>query len=413
MRRALLGLFVLAACADEPAFAPDAASYADANLLQDAAVEHDAEPAEAGERDAEEPDAGVPPLGPVLVDITATRTPALLSDYRFFRWENGRIEHNEELIAYELNTSLFSDHALKDRAVYVPAGAKINYQPTEAFEFPDGSAIIKSFLFPADFRAPEENVRLIETRVLIKYPSGWRAFPYLWREDGSDADYRPGGHVQAISFLDETGTERTSQYLVPQRNQCQDCHQMKNEAGERTMTIIGPKARYLHREHEYGGSSKNQLDYLNERGVIGGLPADLSTIIPAFDLRTLRATSTTAMSDGELTKAARDYLDINCAHCHNPNAVQGVTSQLFLNFDNTDLFRFGICKEPGSAGSGAGGLRFDIVPGAPEESIMVYRIETEMLGDMMPLIGRSLRDRMGTPLVRGFIERMPRQVCDE
>lgn len=408
MKRALLFSCVLAAaCSSDPEpAAPDAATPSDAGARADA-EERDAELA-----DAELPDQGVDagveldagmPLGPVLVDITATRTPALLSDYHFFRWTEGRIEHNEELVGYELNTSLFSDYALKDRAIYVPAGAKIQYQPTAAFDFPDGSAIIKSFLFPADLREPERNLRLIETRVLIKYPDGWRAYPYLWREDGSDADYRPGGHVLPINFLDETGTPRTSQYLVPQRNQCQECHELKNDQGQRRLTIIGPKARYLHRE--------NQLE--NMRELIDGLPANLSEIVPAFDLRTLPATSTVAMSDAELNKAARDYLDINCAHCHNPNATQGVTSQLFLNFDNLDQFRLGICKEPGSAGSGAGGLRFDIVPGSPDESIMVYRIETTMVGEMMPLIGRSLRDRSGTPLVRGFIERMTPQICDE
>jgi uncharacterized repeat protein (TIGR03806 family) len=391
MRRRLGAIIAIlaAACGESNSATPDAAAFPDATEPSDAAEPIDAEPIDAGEP-------------AVQVVITATRPPALLSEYHFFRWHDGRIEHNDRVIPYDLNTALFSDHALKDRAIYIPPNTKIRFHASDAFEFPAGSAIIKSFLFPADQRKPEENLRLVETRVLVRYEDGWRAFPYLWRSDGSDADYRPGGHVEAINFIDEEGVPRTSQYLVPQRNQCRECHELADPMGRKYLTIIGVKARHINRE--------NQLERLAELDYLEGLPA--TGVERAFDIRTLAETSTIAMTDAELDKAARDYLDINCAHCHNPSAVQGVTSQLFLNYDNTDLFRLGICKEPGSAGTGTGGFRYNIVPGAPGQSIMVYRIETEIVGDMMPLIGRSLRDRRGTPLVRGFIERMVPESCD-
>ena len=60
--------------------------------------------------------------------------------------------------------------------------------------------------------------------------------------------------------------------------------------------------------------------------------------------------------------AARDYLDANCAHCHSPKGIEGVTSQFFLNHDNEDQFNLGICKRPGSAGEGGVDREFDIVP---------------------------------------------------
>ena len=96
---------------------------------------------------------------------------------------------------------------------------------------------------------------------------------------------------------------------------------------------------------------------------------------------------------------------------HNPNGVQGVTSQLFLHYENTDEFRLGVCKRPGSAGSGTGGFTFDIVPGNPDESILVFRVETEEVGAMMPLLGRSLQHRHGADLLRAWVAEMPVVDC--
>ena len=49
----------------------------------------------------------------------------------------------------------------------------------DAFEFPVGTVIVKSFLFPADFREPTEDIDLVETRVLVRWPDEWKAYPYI------------------------------------------------------------------------------------------------------------------------------------------------------------------------------------------------------------------------------------------
>src|SRR5690606_21602798 len=110
-----------------------------------------------------------------------------------------------------------------------------------------------------------------------------------------------------------------------------------------------------------------------------------------------------ALSGEALNHAARDYLDVNCAHCHRPEGAQGVTSQLFLNVENTSAFNLGVCKRPGSAGAGGGGLTFDIVPGDPDASILAFRLQTEDPGAMMPLLGRSLAHDQGVDLIRAWI----------
>jgi hypothetical protein len=137
----------------------------------------------------------------------------------------------------------------------------------------------------------------------------------------------------------------------------------------------------------------------------------LADVDAAYAFASIERDGVGTLTGAELDEAARSYLDVNCAHCHNPNGVQGATSQLFLNYENTDQFRLGVCKRPGSAGSGTGGFTFDILPGNPDESILNFRVETEDVGAMMPLLGRSLQHRQGAELLRAWVEEMPANDC--
>lgn len=413
------------ACSGEGEEAPDAATPdtgpADAGVVDtgapdtgpaDAGVAPDAGPPDAGEVDVGAPDAGPPPLGPVTVDVEAARPPEALSTFNFFRWEGGRIRYNDRVVPYELNVPLFSDYAIKARALWVPEGEAIEYRASGTLEFPVGSAIIKSFLFADDMRRPQETLRMVETRVLMKYADGWRAYPYLWAEDQSDAEYFVRGQVTEMTFVDPLGQERTAQYLVPQKNQCINCHELKDGDGEPYTTLIGPRARSLNRALDYGAGPENQLEHLAALGMLTGLPP-AAEVPTAFDWSRLATTPTTSLSFAELERAARDYLDVNCAHCHRPDATQGMTSRLWLNYDNEDEFNLGFCKEPGSAGPGSAGRQYDIVPGDAEASILIYRTETERVGSMMPLLGRSLRDDVAAGVLRGWVDGLPPADCSE
>lgn len=404
MRYALvIVLAALVACSGEDA--PDVDTR-DAGT-RDAGA-RDAGTRDAGSRDAGTPDAGFEPLPAVVVDVSAG-PPAKLSDYNFFRVIDGVIDYNERVVPYGLVTELFSDYALKDRAIYVPPGETIAYDERDAFTFPVGSAIVKSFSFVPDLRAPNVDRRIIETRVLVRYPDGWQTFPYLWNEEG-DADYFVRGRVITHELVDPDGSPRTSQYLVPQKNQCVECHQLQDDQQVKFLTVIGPKARHLNRDNVYDGAPKNQLVHLAELGMLAGLPA-LDQVPTAFPLDSLAGTSTSTLDFATLDRAARDYLDVNCAHCHNPRGTNGQTSRLYLDVHNEEAFNLGVCKEPGSAGTGAGGRRYDIVPGDADASILVYRTETEVVGDMMPLLGRSLRHDLGAAIVEAWVDAMPPMPC--
>ncbi len=332
-----------------------------------------------------------------------------LSAYNLFTWsqEEG-FAYNDETVPYTLSIKLFSDYALKDRGIYIPPnGDKIGYSKNDAFDFPVGSLIWKTFYFAEDFREPSKNNTLVETRVLVRTQDGWKAYPYIWNEEQTDAQYAPIGENRKVDLIDPHGDARTANYRVPSIQQCGQCHDLKDSSGNRDIFLpIGPKARHLNRDNVYKGETKNQLTYLQERGMLDGLP-DLSEVGKDFSYDDYLARGLDDLSEEEVEKAARDYLDINCAHCHNSRAQAGETSRLYLNYDNGYGLDLGICRTPGSAGNGTGGLDNDIVPGSADESILYFRMHTEDAGKMMPLIARSLEDRDGTALVKRWIDNMP------
>lgn len=355
---------------------------------------------------------GPGPDGPVVVDLDAP-PPALLSAYRLFTWDPvDGFAFNQRVVPYDVNTALFSDGALKQRAIYVPDGAAATFDPEQALGFPVGSVIVKTFYFPADLRAPGEDLRLIETRLMVRHEDGWHPLPYIWDADQRDAVLSPAGEVRAITFVDTTGAAQTANYLIPERNQCETCHARQAGAGAPIeLALIGVKARHLNRSYDFGAAgARNQLDHLAELGLLTGAPPAAS-LPAAYDFHAIEAGGVAGLAPAELELAARSYLDINCAHCHNPDGVQGMTSQLFLDHASTDLFHLGVCKRPGSAGTGNGGLTFDVVPGDPDASILYYRTTTTKVGAMMPLLGRSLTHIRGGELLRAWIAAMPADDC--
>jgi hypothetical protein len=61
-----------------------------------------------------------------------------------------------------------------------------------------------------------------------------------------------------------------------------------------------------------------------------------------------------------------------------------------------------------AAGRGSGGLEFDISPGHPDQSIMLYRMGSLEGGISMPEVGRSSLDHDGIAAVTKWIGEMKR-----
>ena len=107
-----------------------------------------------------------------------------------------------------------------------------------------------------------------------------------------------------------------------------------------------------------------------------------------------------------LDERARIWLDINCAHCHRADGPAS-TSGLHLGWREMDRLKIGVEKTPVAAGRGSGNLRFGIVPGKPDESILLYRIKSNDPGVMMPELGRTQIQPEAVALIRDWISSMP------
>ena len=108
---------------------------------------------------------------------------------------------------------------------------------------------------------------------------------------------------------------------------------------------------------------------------------------------------------GSLDARARAWLDINCAHCHNPKGPAS-TSGFFLDIHQEDPAVYGVMKTPIAAGRGSGGRDYDIVPGKPNKSILYYRLVSTDPGIMMPELGRKMAHKEGIALIRQWIKEM-------
>ena len=309
-----------------------------------------------------------------------------LSDYQFFKGPLAALDPAPELIPYELNSSLFSNYAEKLRFIVLPEGAQMSYHPTQLFQLPKGTVLIKHFYYPIDFRNPDKGRKLIETRLLIHEASGWNALPYIWNEEQTEAYYDVAGDTRTISYIDNKGKKQSSNYVIPNKNQCKGCHTNGNE-----FLPIGISARHLNKTVHYTGIAGNQLNEWAKKGWLTGLPSD-----------DIPANANWESAAASLDARARAYLDINCGHCHSATGPAN-TSGLFLDIHNKDPHSLGIYKTPVAAGRGSGVLSFAIVPGKPEKSILVYRMNTNDPGIAMPELGREQIHKEGVALISDWI----------
>lgn len=343
----------------------------------------------------------------------AAENPQHLSDWGMIAAQDGALTLSDGVTPYDLATPLFSDYALKLRTVWTPEGAPAIYNANDAFDFPLGTVITKTFYYPVPANGqPTEtwngdvhqgrergvhnnelaldHLRLIETRVLVRREAGWNALPYVWNEDQTDAVLKRIGAVIPMTLIGDSGEMEPFAYLVPNANQCAGCH--ATNATTKAIQPIGLKARHLNKASSFA-EGFNQLDHWLAKGLLTG---EIASPAPKNAVWT---------DDVEPLEArARAYLDINCSHCHNPSGPAD-TSGLNLEPDAMGP-ALGNCKTPVAAGRGTGGRPYDIVPGRPDLSITVFRMETTDPGAMMPELGRAVAHDEGVKLVSEWIADM-------
>lgn len=343
-------------------------------------------------------------LGIPQFDVDIRRPVDELSMMSLVMWHANQKQfiYGQGVIPYEISMPLFSDYTLKDRAVYVPPEGMVELNEAGLLILPYGSATIKSFSYNDPSKS--DGRRVLETRLMFFGQRGWSAWPYVWDEEALEANLSLSGAILEQNNLTLSGETVSFTYVVPQRNQCIDCHEVKKE-GQREITPIGIKLRNL---SPASFEEDGLIQVLINRGQLDPNAVDriLSRQRSQVLFSDVKTKGVDHLTPLEVDHAARDYLDMNCAHCHNPQGAEGVSSQLFLDWDASDAFNLGVCKKPGSAGKGTFGLDYDIVPGSPEQSILWRRMDTENIGAMMPDFGRSFRHQLGVDLVYRWIEQL-------
>ncbi|MDE0982356.1 MAG: hypothetical protein OSB11_10380 [Gammaproteobacteria bacterium] len=339
---------------------------------------------------------------PVFHDI---ERPVRLSDWQLFAVGTNELVPSESSVVFRPNNPLFTDYAHKLRTLWIPQGLKAEIVNDE-INYPVGSVLSKTFYYPrasstmlskvADSGLQKINLnenQLIETRLLVRKSDGWDAFPYVWNDEQTEAFLRVAGASKQISLLDQGSTQITDfTYFVPNENQCAGCHTTVHPDGD--MHPLGAVFSQLNVDsNEIDTGNASPLEQMVQLGWISDeeiFPRSKSWQDPSASLQ----------------DRALAYLNMQCGHCHNPEGAAD-TSGLILDSSQTLAINRGVCKPPVAAGGGAGDLRYAIVPGQPEESILLYRMRSDKPDEMMPELGRSLIHSGGIELISRWIAEMP------
>ncbi len=288
-----------------------------------------------------------------------------LSELQLFDGNLSDLKFNKTVHEYSLSTPLFTDYSYKLRSIAIPKGEQMVYNGEGLLLFPDNSVITKTFYYFNDERDPSLGKRIIETRVLIKKNGNWQVGNYFWNDEQTEAFLDQAPHTVQINWIDNLGADRMVNYEVPSRNQCFQCHDNYG------ITLpIGPKARALN--FVYNGN--NQIQYLVNNELLNGAP-DVSQIesLPDWSDESL-----------SLEERARAYLDVNCAHCHQPGG--------FYNIGSGDTFE----------------LRFET--SFDDSNIYDQRIniQNRIISDFpnygMPFIGTTVIHAEGVSLINDYID---------
>ena len=306
-----------------------------------------------------------------------------LSEYQFFEGAQKNLEPSFGVIPYELNSALFTNYAKKKRFVWMPNNVKANYiSDDEPLNFPVGTILIKNFYY--DNVLPNNETKVIETRLMIRKNEGWVFANYIWNTEQTEATFNLDGSFVDIEWQDEDEV-KSIQYRIPAGAECHTCHKVM-EISE----PIGPKPRNLNLTYNYSDGTHNQLDKLVGLGYLENSLPDNIEALPNYN-----------NTNESLDLRARAYLDINCAHCHSEETHCAYRPMRFGFSSTEDYSNIGVCVDPDTD---LGFELGDIVqPGDARNSVLHFRINSIEPSNRMPLLGRQIIHAEGVELIENWI----------
>ena len=287
-----------------------------------------------------------------------------LSSMAVFSGNLADLNPAEGVQLFELNSGLFTDYAVKQRLIRLPSGQAMRYESSELFPtFPNNTLMAKTFYYNLDETNPNSERQIIETRISIKVDGVWSMRTYVWNQDQTEAAYNEEGGSLPVSYTDSNGTAQNIDYVIPTRNNCITCHSKSN-----VVTPIGPKLRNWNFTPSY--TNQNQLDYFESIGILEGVNSSNISVLPDWTDESL-----------DILTRGRAYIDINCAHCHQPG---GEVTNFGLDFRLETAF--------GDSGIYANRGEIEV---RVQSNVPTYR---------MPQIGRSTVDQAGVTMLLEYLD---------
>jgi putative heme-binding domain-containing protein len=312
------------------------------------------------------------------------------------------------VVPFSVNAEQWADYATFERFVALPGESTVR-----TFDSPipiPGGFYSGTVFFPKDGvlartvflemeRGNPRSRRRLETQVLHYDGTGWHGYTYDWNDAQTDAVLVPAaGKNRTFNVVDAKapGGRRKQTWHFASRAECMQCH---NPWAGNTLAFNLPQ---LNRTHDYGGVADNQLrafkhvhmltilhqDEEQDRQVPGTPPPAL---VDPYDAK------------ADLSRRARSYLQVNCAHCHQFGA--GGTADIELRYE-IPLDQMKTLEVRPVQGT------FDIpgaqilAPGDPYRSVLYYRMAKLGRG-RMPHIGSEIVDERGLGVIHDWIRRLP------
>lgn len=298
------------------------------------------------------------------------------------------------VLPYSINAHHWADHTTSEQWIGLPGDSQISilkrgvYDKGKVkgfFDFPYGTVFAKTVSYQTDMNDPNSKRRL-ETQVLHRLDLEWKAYNYIWNEEQTDAILQDNVSVSkelVVKDVDAIDGVRKQTWTHDSRDQCLQCHIWR--AG----TVNGFKVEQLSRVHE-----DEEIDQLTKLEKMNFVSHKIKRPIPAV--------SPTDES-APLEARARQYLDLNCSHCH----MKGAGGSAVFTLRATEpLEKTELIGTP--AMQGDFGIKDALVlsPGHPSKSVLLYRMSKSGAG-RMPKFGANVLDESGAKLIHDWIASMP------
>jgi putative heme-binding domain-containing protein len=301
------------------------------------------------------------------------------------------------VLPFTINAEQWLDHATAERLVALPGAGTIRMyrertdQPGTTlnvkYHYPKDGVLVRTISLEMETGNPASSRRL-ETQVLHFDGNAWHGYSYEWNDEQTEAVLvGASGKDRFFEVKDAQapGGRRKQRWHFPGRAECLRCH---NPWADYTLAFTLPQLQRA-----------GQVAHFERLGVLEIMPD------PETDKKPELPPPLTDPYDASasLTKRARSYLHVNCAHCHQFGA--GGTADIELRYD-VDLDQTKTLEVRPVQGTFAIPEAQIVAPADPYRSVLYYRMAKVGTG-RMPHIGSEIVDERGLRLIHDWIRQLP------